>query len=329
MSSVTLNENLSNANDFVTSLFSNRNYGHIEENIITGDTDATFTNGTSKGRVLNSWLAAWQHSQGDPQTYNYYQSTDYQLINFLAEYIKTNNLVLAVPNLELKDVQSGTAIARYNSNGYQSSPFLTNGAWNYGQFDSSGRASKGSYPHDTVTVFLRMLYYGAHMVVISSPDDTNTSVQSFYDRFRNHSGLDESWDKFNSHYTNTGNTSGYYYLSINSDSVPSSNPLIPSFLVGKTSDFNNYNTFIQLEGWQNHFPYIGGWHAADYDAHENTLWNYSTFGACAYSEKRCTTVFLAPADFNLTQDSSTHMPLYVGAGSKQGWMNTDLLVLTS
>ena len=138
--------------------------------------------------------------------------------------------------------------------------------------------------------------------------------------------LDWSWDKFNSHYSAPVwiNTSGYYYLSIGKDKEPSSNPLLCAFLAGKTAD-GQYNTFIQLEGWQNHFPYVGGWHASDYAAYQQTLWNFSTFGACVYSEKRSAAIFLAGPDFDLAIDGSTRMPLYVGAGSLQSWMNPVLL----
>jgi hypothetical protein len=90
------------------------------------------------------------------------------------------------------------------------------------------------------------------------------------------------------------------------------------------------NTFIQLEGWQNHFPYwtgFGGnkWHMADYEMHEKTLWNFSTFGASVYSEKRCAPLFLANADFSLAINPTTNMPLYTGAMSTQPWMKPNLL----
>jgi hypothetical protein len=87
------------------------------------------------------------------------------------------------------------------------------------------------------------------------------------------------------------------------------------------------NTFIQLEGWQNHAPYLWSnkWHGTDYDMHTDTKWNFSTFGGCAYSEKRSTPIFLANGNFPLTINSSTQMPLYDGATSWQPWMNTSLL----
>ncbi|MDI9654524.1 hypothetical protein QM306_40740, partial [Burkholderia cenocepacia] len=52
-----------------------------------------------------------------------------------------------------------------------------------------------------------------------------------------------------------------------------------------------YNTFIQLEGWQAG----GSRHNADYATYQQTLWNISTYGVSAYSEKRATSIFLASA----------------------------------
>lgn len=327
MSTVTLNSDLSNASQFVESMFDNRGYSGIISDIENGNHNSSFANSTSQSRVLSSWLAAWQSSQGDTMSYPSYRSVDYSLIAFLANYIKNNNLYLCTPDLTYKGVEKGTTKAVYKNNGYQKKAFRTNSEWNYGVVNSDGSLSLGSYPDDTVANFLKHLYFGAHFVVIHSSDDTNQSVQSFYDQFENHSGLTLGNDKFNSHYSSSiwVNTSGYYYLDITSDSEPSTGPLIAAFLAGQTADFSNYNTFIQLEGWQSHFPYVGGWHSADYDEHEDTIWNYSTFGASCYSEKRCTPIFLAPSDFDLTLDSDTNMPLYAGAGSKQSWMNTDLL----
>lgn len=322
-----MNSNLSNTSQFVESMFSHRDYNGVLNDLGDGSHNSSFANSTSKGRVLSSWLGAWQAAQGDPQSYSYYQQDDYNLIAFLADYIKSNNLYLCVPDLDYQGVEHGTYKAVYKNNGYQRRTFRTNGAWNYGVVNSNGSIGNGGYPDDTVANFLMHLYYGSHFVVISSPQDTNQSVDLFYEKFQHSSGLEISWDKVNSHYSASTwvNTSGLYYLNITSDSEPSSNPLIAAFLAGRTADSSASNTFFQLEGWQSHFPYVGGWHAADYDQHQNTIWNYSTFGACCYSEKRLTPLFLAPSDFNLTPNSNTKMPLYNGAGSVQEWMETNLI----
>jgi hypothetical protein len=91
------------------------------------------------------------------------------------------------------------------------------------------------------------------------------------------------------------------------------------------------NTFIQLEGWQNHLPYVlpgtNKRHSADYATHKATLWNFSTFGACAYSEKRSTPIFLAGSGFSTALNTTTHMPLYNGALGSESWMNPNLLAL--
>jgi hypothetical protein len=338
---VPLNASMSNIQQFVPSLFGSvRALSNVEKSIEGSKLVHSFADSNSVSMILNAWLAAWQQSQGDTYdstAYSHCPSTDQQLIAFLAGYIKTNNtLSLCVPSLtrtssHIKDTDKYV----YSTAGYGRMPFFTNNAWNYGVISSSAGTSKGSYAHATVADFLYYLYFGAHFVVPSASSDNGGStavgnlyaaVNSTFNAGTGVSQLDWSWDKFNSHYSAAAwvNTSGYYYLSIGSDSEPSTNPLLCAFLVGKTADVNS-NTFFQLEGWQNHFPYAGGWHSKDYDSYNATLWNFSTFGACAYSEKRSTPMFLAGPDFSLGLNADTMMPLYVGAGSVQNWMNTDLL----
>ena len=89
-----------------------------------------------------------------------------------------------------------------------------------------------------------------------------------------------------------------------------------------------YNTFIQLEGWQAG----GSRHNADYATYQQTLWNISTYGASAYSEKRATSIFLAPAGWTPQVYQTTRMMPYVGAyaqsnGSPQGWLNPSLVTI--
>ena len=339
---VPLNSSMSNIQQFVPSLFSSsvRDVSNVESAISNSKLVYSFADTNSMLLILNSWLAAWQQSQGDTYDATAYAqcpSTDKTLIEFLSNYILANNtLTLCFPQLtrtssHVKDSYKYV----YENSGYARVPFFTSsGAWNYGEFTSGGGTTKGSSEHATVVDFLHFLYFGAHFVVPSASSDNggSTAIHNFYSAvnstFNLAGGMDWSWDKFNSHYSAEYwiNTSGYYYLSIDSDSEPSSNPLICAFLVGKTADANS-NTFFQLEGWQNHVPYVGGWHAKDYDSYNATLWNYSTFGASAYSEKRSSPVFLAGPNFSLTLDPNTHMPLYVGAGSVQNWMNPTLLQL--
>jgi len=106
------------------------------------------------------------------------------------------------------------------------------------------------------------------------------------------------------------------------------------------------NTFFQLEGWpatnslgsgtlevitnrlsslvtRGSAPTELGRHNIDYKVHANTVWNLSTFGASAYTEKRATTIFLAPLDWNPKPSQETKMMSYVGLDTK--WMAQELI----
>ncbi len=67
-------------------------------------------------------------------------------------------------------------------------------------------------------------------------------------------------------------------------------------------------------------------HGADFQTHEATKWNISTYGACAYSEKRGGTVFLHHRGHaDLQCGPNTIMAPYVGAETRQGWLDTGLV----
>jgi hypothetical protein len=154
-----------------------------------------------------------------------------------------------------------------------------------------------------------------------------------FDSYIGASGIATSIDIGNSHYASLVNTTGRYYLSVGGDFAPEQCGLILSFLYGRT--VNNllagagaYNTFIQLEGW----PAGGDRHNADYATYQQMLWNISTYGASAYSEKRATSIFLAPPGWTPQVYQTTRMMPYVGAyaqsnGSPQGWLNTALVTI--
>ncbi|CAE6703322.1 hypothetical protein R75461_06292 [Paraburkholderia nemoris] len=66
--------------------------------------------------------------------------------------------------------------------------------------------------------------------------------------------------------------------------------------------------------------------------YQQTLWNISTYGASAYSEKRATSIFLAPAGWTPQVYQTTLMMPYVGAyansnGTPQSWLNTSLVTI--
>lgn len=355
---VPLTSSFSNIQQFVPSLFDStvRSVDNVVDAVQDGDLWYAFADSNSQSLILNSWLAAWQQSQGDSYdstAYNRCPATDRTVLAILANYIKAHSLSLAIPTLTAtNEHESGTNKYAYENTGYGHEPFFdSNGQWYYGTIDSSGNAHKGSYDKASVANFLFYFFYGAHFVIPSSATDNGgTGFQSLYSSIQStftyvYTGpstppalISTPWRTgvINSHYVATSsgghqlwiNTSGMDYLTITSDQEPSSNPLICAMLVGVTSDGSDTNTFLQLEGWQEHGT-GGGWHGADYDSHEDTLWNFSTFGASVYSEKRCAPLFLYGPNFSLKIKSDTHMPHYVGAGSKQNWMRTDLMIVSS
>jgi len=113
-----------------------------------------------------------------------------------------------------------------------------------------------------------------------------------------------------------------------------------------TFDPRRINTFFQLEGWpatnslgagtlevitnrvsslvtRGGAPTELGRHNIDYKVHASTVWNLSTFGASPHTEKRASTIFLAPLDWNPKPSEETLMMNYVGLDTK--WMAKELI----
>lgn len=331
---VPLDEHFSNIQAFIPSLFDEdvRSLDKVVTSIQAGELQHLFADANSATLIQQSWLAAWQASQGDtadPTALNRCPATDKTVLGILADYIKRNNLALCTPRLT-RTGSNKDGFAIYHNAGYESSAFLKGSAWNY----------------DTVASFLSNFFYGAHFVIPSAAKDNGgTGFENFYDSITATFTVTPSHDPNtpatpdfgpwrvgvkSSHYVgsflgiNGVNTSGIDYLDIRDNVEPSYDPLICSMLNGKTAD-STYKTFIQLEGWQEKTTSEGAWHHYDYDSSQKTLWNFSTYGACVNSEKRCAPLFLAGPHFSLALDAKTHMPLYVGAGSKQDWMQIDLM----
>jgi hypothetical protein len=331
-------QQFSNVPAFVDSLFDPavRASSTITSASDAGKLNASFADDNSAGLILRSWLAAWQHAQGDTSApgydsdaYHRCPSTDRSFITWLSGYIKKHGLVLAKPKLTPLDEwenDDGNRWRIYSNSGYKAKSFLTNGVWNYGEVTSNSplQIGAGPYPTDTVVNFLYWMLYGAHFVVPSDDDDQTdgNGFTGLKDDFIS-SGLTtrQTWT---SHYAKVVNTSCLNYLMITGQEEPSNGPLIASWVVGPTTDFGS-NSFFQLEGWPVGGSSTGERHGADFDAHEATLWNISTYGACVYSEKRSTTCFLAHSKFDLTIHTDTMMPHYAGAGSHQSWMHTELV----
>jgi hypothetical protein len=215
--------------------------------------------------------------------------------------------------------QAGSDPAVFSLTGYRAFPFVD---------------AQGNWNAATLSAFLTLLAAGSHLVAISATSDLPAGVtMQAFDSFMGASGLATSTDIGNSHYASVVNTTGRYYLSVGNDFAPANCGLILSFLYGRTvnnllAGAGTYNTFIQLEGWQAG----GSRHNADYATYQQTLWNISTYGASAYSEKRATSIFLAPAGWTPQVYQTTRMMPYVGAyaqsnGTPQGWLNTSLVTI--
>lgn len=352
---VPLQADMSNIAVFVNSLFSpavrNSTQNGLSTAIAAGALYFPYADATSRGLILGAWLAAWQAHVGaafDATANARCPAPDRTFIAFIADYLQTNQLLYWRPALTFDGFTTvdDTSFARYANAGYAAMPFVSDGAWQFGGFDDTGAIVTGDGP-PTVAQFLFDLFYGAHMVAVSSSQDVDGgSTVAPLDLAAG--GLPTHVDLVNSHYTQGLNSiaSGDYYAPASAP-MPSLGaldietlsptltdlPLLLALLVGTTAK-TTPNQFLQLEGWPSQvtlFPAGGARHGADFAANQSTLWNFSTFGACVYSEKRSTTLFLANADFDATLSSVTGMPLYWGAEADNvddGWMHPSLIVST-
>lgn len=290
-----------------------------------------------KGMLTQAVLNLWPGVVSSPVS----SSPDYALVQFLANFLvpsqtstNTPPLVMWVPKFKyLGTVSDGdTTGPKYELLGYQSFPL-------------AGTTSR--FDMGNVKQFLQLLMGGAHFVNIQADRDfakfsppTNVG-RNLYDAFKSafpdngsisgrHSCIG------NSHYAKVVNTSGWYYGNQMGEWAASDCGLLLSLLVAKTAD-HEYNTFMQLEGWpadgdlaNGDGPLSGGErHGADYNAYKKTFWNISTFGATPYSEKRATTIFLAPAPWTPAINSTTYMMTYVGAETVQSWLQTTFVSVPS
>ncbi len=267
-------------------------------------------------------------------------SPDAALIQFLANFLvpspasaATPPLVMYVPKITYQNYVSSNGVTgpSYLLTGYQAYPFA----------GTDGRRFNAA----SVQTFLQLFLGGAHFVNIQADSDfrnlnpkhppANTG-RNLYTAFQNqfpdnntmagrHSCIG------NSHYTKTVNTGGWYYGNQMGGWAANGCGLLLALLVAATAN-KQYNTFMQLEGW----PADGDWwstgsikggkrHGQDYAGYQKSLWNVSTFGATPYSEKRGTTIFLAPPPWVPNIYSDTYMMPYVGAEKRQGWLQTALV----
>lgn len=224
----------------------------------------------------------------------------------------------------------------------------------------------GAWVPATVTRFLQLLAFGAHFVVVHAPQDLTLPAgtappPAFFDEFVRLCGAASRRAKAHSHYGGLGPVTNiaaaYTYPSlINAETTPANCPYVTAFLAGRTdwsfrrvglatwAASDQFNTFFQLEGWPatgatggipqlSGVPMLGsvaggGRHGADYNTHSATKWSISTYGASVYSEKRGTTVFLAPPPPMWgppTPAPGTIMAPYTGALTPQRWLDTTLI----
>lgn len=315
---------------FLNSLFSK---GVRSKSVVIGAANqgadtVSFADDQSRRIIMNSWLAAWKKIAGEDSdsyaTYEpYIRQQDYDLLYFLAHYIDKFNLSLCVRPIELSSTAvdpEAPGVPFYRNTEYKWSPFVKDHKFVYGTLDETGKPADDG----TVVNFLWLLFHGAHFVYINVASDGATGMKKSFDQAFNDyfSGAQTSTCPGNSHYGGAYGTDDYY-LDVD-DKVPADPSFILALLVGDTSWGDESNGFMQLEGWQaqgeESFDSGGPRHHKDYKTYQATLWNISTFGASAYSEKRCTTVFLAQTTFSSAIAPDTHMPHYDGAGSVQDWM---------
>lgn len=133
------------------------------------------------------------------------------------------------------------------------------------------------------------------------------------------------WTNIGRGLTNAG--SAYAYPNtILTEAAPSPCPWVCSLLVDTTAR-RDPNTFIQLEGWPGTAE---GWYGArgrhhqDFEVHGETKWNIGTYGGSPFSEKRGTTVFLAPNNWR-PDVRGTIWTAYRGTTTVQGWYESALI----
>lgn len=320
---------------FVNSLFDSdvRTSAPITAAIQHNQLQAGFSSdATNYEDILSAWLAGWQFAQGDPYSADALTSlpaSDQPLLTFLSNYLQTNQLVMYVPQIQNVGATGDGPI--YQLQSYQACPLFTASGWNYTNVQS----------------LLAKLLFGAHFVVIHATQNLppGAIVGDFWSEFQSDSALkgSERTDVAktlgvptvgNSHYASVTNLNGYYFPSVVQETAPNPCPFFVSFLtcptVATTPKAGQYNSFFQLEGWElppNSLNVPGSRHGQDYSAYQQSYWNISTYGACPYSEKRATAIFLALSNWNPKPTPNTFMPPYAGAETPQSWLQTDLVTL--
>ncbi len=311
----------------------------------------------ARERILGAWMQIWRktvlnaNTQIDART----QQTDVALFTAMANYMQHCRLFMFEPVIKYVGPSAGGTAPVYRLKGYTQSPlFLTDVEIGAPKSDDA----QGKFGN--INAFLKKFATGAHFVVISSPLDYQPrqgeeQVEPFWCLFqrasycrRRDAGVLNEYSAtayMHSHYsgvkglTNAG--TGYAYPNtvggiggpiglltdaFYADSAPNPCPFVCSLLVDTTAH-SEPNSFFQLEGW----PGIAtrgfgakGRHGQDFAVHQATKWNIATYGASPYSEKRGTTIFLAPGDWKPSQGVIL-WPKFQGSTTLQSWYDSSLI----
>lgn len=256
---------------------------------------------------------------------------DESFIHCVKNYIDANNLQMRVPAFQCKTKEDDKP-STYKWVSDQVFSFKNDdGGWN----------------SVSVRRFLELLLAGAHFVVVHSKDDLGNNVNLPPSFFRTFSDLGTKYAG-HSHYTNKVAMTGVNYpeLALVTDEGETLDELqdnkaavlLPVVLSDTTtSPLYNYNSFFQMEGWRpgtpmympfkapyNNTALAGGYrHGADFNTHQKTLWNISTYGASLFSEKRGAPIFLAPKSW---MDKQKHVYAgFAGANGGHAWFKAGLV----
>lgn len=283
--------------------------------------------------MLDTWWQIWSRAPGAPAPAGA-NASDVAFLDLLRDYLANPDgagamppYSLWVPNV-LYDGMQGEQL-KLRLLGYAAVALQAAGAW-------QAAAVQQLFTH---------LAFGAHFVVIQAASDlppAPPAPRCFYTTFANALGTQSRWARAHSHYSGSGPgglgrgltnlLAAYAYPGVvNSEVTPANCPYLAALLIGRTAwgIGGDYNTFFQLEGWPTTgLTGAGGRHGADFAAHTASKWNISTYGASLFSEKRGTTVFLAPPAWNPQPNAATIMAPYAGAKpAAQGWLDQALIRL--
>lgn len=321
---IPINDDFSNIAEFINSLFSPgvRSSETLQKAISAEQLYVSFAK-TEEEKILDCWQAAWMPTLDNASTILRCPTADQRLMQFLSNHIGSNGLSMFVPRIKLAKLLDGGQPV-YELGGYDRRDFKSGDKWN----------------PEVVRQFLELFLYGAHFIAIHFPQDLpkgNAPVLNLYQQFKGGPLKDfVQSDPGESHYTKLTSLKGYYFPKITSEQATNPASFTCACLVGPTmqgaSAMDQGNSFMQLEGWPETrilgtVPNPGGRHITDYKTYLGSFWNISTYGACAYSERRGTAIFLAPPNWPAQVTPSTIMPPFAGAYTAQAWLDKSLVQL--